>query len=43
MLGGAVAAMAVASRAEGVTGFDLELAPSERTRRPPDAHPIDLR
>lgn len=43
MLGGAVAALAIASRAEGATGFDLELAPTERIRRPPDAHPIDLR
>jgi hypothetical protein len=43
MLGGAVAALTIASRTEGVTGFDLELAPTERARRPPDAHPIDLR
>jgi hypothetical protein len=43
VLGGAVAALAIASRAEGTSGFDLELAPSRRARRQPDAHPIDLR
>jgi hypothetical protein len=43
MLGGAVAAVAAAARAEGVTGFELTLAPGERARRPPDAHPVEPR
>jgi len=43
MLGGSVAALAIAARAEGTSGFDLELAANERTRRPADAHPIDAR
>jgi hypothetical protein len=43
ILGGAIATLAVASRTNGSSGFDLELALTERTRRPADAHPIDLR
>jgi hypothetical protein len=43
VLGGAVAAFAVATRTDSAPGFDLELAPTEPTRRPPDAHPIDPR
>lgn len=43
MLGAAVAALAVASRVDGSTGFELELGSTERPRRAPDAHPIDLR
>ena len=43
LLGGAVAALAMASRTDGATGFDLEPGPTERTRRAPDAHPIDVR
>lgn len=42
-LGGVVAALAIAARGEAQSGFDLELAANERNRRPPDAHPIDLR
>jgi hypothetical protein len=43
VLGGSVAAIAAASRADGVTGFDLAAAPTERTRRLPDAHPLETR
>lgn len=41
-LGGVVAALAIAARGEDLTGFDLELSASERSRRQPDAHPIEL-
>ena len=43
LLGGAVAALAIASRADSGPGFELDLAPAERARRPADAHPIDIR
>jgi hypothetical protein len=42
-LGAVVAAMAAASRDDGTAGFDLEVRRAERTRRLPDAHPIDPR
>lgn len=43
ILGGVVAAMAIAARTDGVAGFDLEVGPAERARRPPDAHPLEPR
>lgn len=43
MLGGSVAAIATATRAEGASGYDLEPAGVEPTRRPPDAHPLESR
>lgn len=43
VLGGSVAVVAAAARAEGVTGFELALAPGERTRRPTDARPAEPR
>jgi hypothetical protein len=43
VLGGAVAAIAAASDADGSTGFDLDRVSTERSRRPPDAHPVEPR
>lgn len=43
VLGGAVAAVAVAARTDGVAGFELAPGPGEPARRRPDAHPIDPR
>jgi len=42
-LGGVVATVAAAARADGTEGFDLALAAGERPRRPPDAHPLEPR
>ena len=43
VLGGAVAALAMASRTGSAQDFELDLATTDRTRRPSDARPIDLR
>jgi hypothetical protein len=43
VLGGAVAALAASAQGDGLAGFDLDLAIGERTRRPPDARPIEPR
>ena len=43
VLGGVVAAMAIAARTDGPAGFELVGGPAERARRPPDAHPIEPR
>jgi hypothetical protein len=43
VLGGVVAALAVAARTDGVAGFDMAVAPGERLRRRPDATPTDPR
>lgn len=43
VVGGVVAAMAVAARTDGIASFDLAAGPVERIRRPPDAHPIEPR
>ena len=43
LLGGAVAAIAGAARTEGVAGYELAPDPSERMRRPSDAHPVEPR
>jgi len=43
VLGGAVAAIAAASHADGFTGFDLDRASIERSRRPADAHQVEPR
>lgn len=43
VLGGAVAVVAAAARAEGVTGFELAHPAGERTRRPTDARPVEPR
>ncbi len=43
ILGGAAAAMAVGARTDGVDGFELAIGPADRTRRQPDAHPIEPR
>ncbi len=40
---GAIAALAMASRTDSAQDFELDLPSTERTRRPRDAHPIDLR
>jgi hypothetical protein len=38
-----VATTATAARADGIGAFDLEPSAGERLRRPPDAHPAELR
>jgi hypothetical protein len=43
VLGGAVAAIAAAARTEDGAGFELAATTDERTRRQPDAHPIEPR
>jgi len=43
VLGGATAAVAIAARTDGTAGYDLAVAPGERLRRRPDAHPIEPR
>ena len=43
VVGGVVAAIAVAARSDGVAGFDLAPDADERVRRPSDAHPLDPR
>jgi hypothetical protein len=43
VVGGVVAAIAVAAATDGPAGFDLAPGAGERVRRPPDAHPIDPR
>lgn len=43
VVGGVVAAMAVAARTDGLASFDLAPGPGERIRRPTDAHPIEPR
>jgi hypothetical protein len=43
MLGGAVAAIAGAARAEGTAGFEPAPDSNERLRRPADAHPVETR
>ncbi|MEX1170218.1 MAG: hypothetical protein WEE50_08775 [Chloroflexota bacterium] len=43
VLGGVVAALAVAARTDGLAGFDMTVAPGERVRRRPDARPVDPR
>lgn len=41
VVGGVVAMVAMAGRADGIDGFDLGPSPGQRARRSPDAHPID--
>jgi len=43
VLGGVVAALAVAARTDGLAGFDMAVAPGEHIRRRPDAHPLEPR
>ncbi len=43
VVGGVVAAMAVAARTDGFAGFDVAPGPGDRVRRQPDAHPIEPR
>jgi hypothetical protein len=43
VLGGVVATVAVAARADGIGGFDLAPSGAERARRSPDAHPLEPR
>ncbi len=43
VLGGVVAMVAAAARADGIAGFDLGPGPGEGMRRPPDAHPLEPR
>jgi hypothetical protein len=43
VLGGAVATIAAAARADGADGFELAVAPDERTRRVADVHPHEPR
>ena len=43
VLGGAVAAIAAAARADGQGGFQPMVGPGERPRRPTDAHPVEPR
>jgi hypothetical protein len=43
ILGGAVAAMAIAARTDGMAGFELVVGTAERARRPPDGHPLQPR
>jgi hypothetical protein len=43
ILGSVVATTATAARADGIGAFDLEPSAGERLRRPPDAHPAELR
>jgi hypothetical protein len=43
VLGGVVATVAAAARADGSGGFDLGPAAGEGARRPPDAHPLQAR
>jgi len=43
VLGGVVAMVAIAARADGTDGFGLGSAAGDRARRAPDADPLDLR
>jgi hypothetical protein len=43
VLGGVVAMVALAARADGTDGFDLGTVAGERARRSPDAHPVEPR
>ena len=42
-LGGAVAILAIAARDDGTAGYDLVSSSGRRSRRPPDARPLERR